>query len=65
MKSNESIEKDMKLYVKSIGECETKEEAIALKKEIMSYFQNNEVPPELNYILLSGYGEMLEMLATS
>jgi len=64
MKSREQISKDMKAFVGRIMEVTADgsyDDVKALSDEIAQYKKSNNVPDELNYIRLSGYGEMLAM----
>ena len=63
--SREQIDKDMKQFVREIYACDTKDEAIKLRKRLLDYYHSYDVPPELNHVKNEGDGEMLYMLATS
>lgn len=63
--SREQIDHDMSQFVEDIYNCRTKDEAVRIRKRLLDYYHNNDVPPELNHVKNEGVGEMLYMLATS
>ena len=61
-RSDDQIKKDMQAFVTEILKCTSIEKAIDIDKRLDEYFENNEVPDDLNVILNKGYGEMLRIM---
>ena len=62
MKTREQITADMESFIDEICCCDSKEKAIDIDRRLDQYFEENDVPDELNLVLHSGYGEMLAMM---
>lgn len=63
MTDEEKIEV-LKGFAEEIMNCRSKEKAQEIETRVAKFYEENEIPYEIDYLIKSGYGEALDMMTS-